>query len=311
MYIIKLENKGQKMKRKLALIAIFLIFITGVGILSYPLVSSIVNNLENRSNASAYMEKAKAMKTDKIDKLFKEADDYNRSLTSNVVLTDPFDASMYEEIGAHYKETFNAGEKGLIGYVDVPKINVYLPIYHGASDDTLERGAGHLENTSLPIGGRSTHSVISAHSNFPGKTFFNYLTDLEEEDEFYIHVLNKTLKYKVNQIKVVLPNDTDELYVVNGKDYITLLTCTPFAVNTHRLLVRGERVEYDPKKTETSLGAVNASYDGIFFFGYKISYYLAAGLIIGFVVVVVAVAVFIVIKNRRKQEENTGGDDSA
>lgn len=297
------------MKRKLALIAIFLIFLTGVGILSYPLISSVVNNIESRNNASAYMEKAKAMDNAEVDKLFDDADEYNRSLTSSVILTDPFDEAMYEKIGAHYKETFNTDERGLIGYVEVPKINVYMPIYHGTSKETLAIGAGHLENTSLPIGGRSTHSVISAHSNYPGETFFNYLTDVEEGDEFYIHVLNKTLKYKVDQIKVVLPDDTSDLYVENGKDYVTLLTCTPFSVNTHRLLVRGERVKYNPKKTESTLKSISTSDDSIFFFGYKISYLLAGGMIVGFVAAVAVVVVLIIIRKKRKQ--NSGGDDDA
>ena len=298
------------MKRKLALIAIFLIFLTGVGILSYPLISSVVNNIESRNNASSYMEKAKAMDNAEVDKLFDDADEYNRSLTSSVILTDPFDEAMYEKIGAHYKETFNTDERGLIGYIEVPKINVYMPIYHGTSKETLAIGAGHLENTSLPIGGRSTHSVISAHSNYPGETFFNYLTDVEEGDEFYIHVLNKTLKYKVDQIKVVLPDDTSELYIENGKDYVTLLTCTPFSVNTHRLLVRGERVKYAPKKAENSLKSISTADDNIYFFGYKISYLLAVGMIVGFIAVVSAIVVFVVVRKRREQKD-TGGDDSA
>lgn len=298
------------MKRKLALTAILLIFLTGVGILSYPLISSVVNNIAARSNASAYMEKTKTMDTSEIDELFDGADEYNRSLTSSVILTDPFDEAMYEKIGAHYKETFNTDENGLIGYVEVPKINVYLPIYHGTSKETLALGAGHLENTSLPIGGRSTHSVISAHSNYPGETFFNYLTDVEEGDEFYIHVLNRTLKYKVNQIKAVLPDNTSDLYVENGKDYVTLLTCTPFSVNTHRLLVRGERVEYNPKKAESTLRSISTSDDSIFFFGYKISYILAASLIVGFVAATLAVVVFIIVRKRRK-EKSADGDDNA
>lgn len=298
------------MKRKLFLTAILLIFLTGVGVLSYPLVSSVVNNIASRNNAAAYMEKTKEMDTSEVDGLFDEADDYNRSLTSSVILTDPFDESMYEKIGAHYMETFNTDERGLIGYVEVPKINVYMPIYHGTSKKTLALGAGHLENTSLPIGGRSTHSVISAHSNYPGETFFNYLTDVEEGDEFYIHVLNKTLKYKVDQIKVVLPNDTSNLYIEKGKDYVTLLTCTPFSVNTHRLLVRGERVEYTPEKAESSVKSINMADGSIYFVGYKISYILAGGIIVGFVAAVTAVAAFIVVRKKRKQKDS-GGDKDA
>ena len=124
----------------------------------------------------------------------------------------------------------------------MPKINVYLPIYHGTSEEILSKGAGHLQNTSLPVGGASTHSVISAHSGYPGETFFDYLTDMKVGDEFYVHILDRTLKYEVDQIEVVLPSEINSLRIVDGEDLVTLLTCTPYGVNTHRLLVRGKHL---------------------------------------------------------------------
>ena len=238
------------MKRTLPIILIILIFLVGLGVLSYPLVSSMINNYFDRSAAHDKMVAAEGMPKEKIQQFFEEAEDYNRSLTDTVVLTDPFDMESYEKIGAHYDETFDIDGKGFIGYIEIPKINVFLPIYHGTDDEVLQKGAGHLHNTSLPIGGKNTHSVISAHSALPSKTLFDYLPDLEEGDEFKIYVLDRTLTYRVDQIKTVLPSEIDDLYVVSGKDLVTLMTCTPYTVNTHRLLVRGERVEDDDNKAE-------------------------------------------------------------
>ena len=189
------------MKRKIATIFIVLIFLAGVAVMSYPLVSSIINNISSRSYAEEYTKTTKQMSSQETLKMFEEADKYNKSLTNNVIITDPFDYESYQKIGANYENALNVDGKGLIGYIEVPKINVYLPIYHGTSDEVLSEGAGHLQNTSLPVGGESTHSIISAHTAFPGETFFDYLTDMEEGDEFYIHVLDRILKYEVTNYK--------------------------------------------------------------------------------------------------------------
>ena len=289
------------MKKALPIILILLIFLGGSGILTYPLISSVVNNIEMRKNAAAYFEKTAEKGNAEIDALFAEAEEYNQSLLNTIILTDPFDEESYEKIGAHYMETFNTTDDGLIGYIDIPKINVYLPIYHGTEYEVLAKGAGHLENTALPVGGENTHSVISAHSAFPTETFFDYLVEIKEGDEFYIHVLNRTLKYQVDQIKVVLPTETQDLHVVEGKDYVTLLTCTPYTINTHRLLVRGERVEYDPDEgnDEPSGYIMNTDSGGMFFFGYKLSY-LTIGLILGSFVLVVIIVISIIVARRKK-----------
>lgn len=295
------------MKRKLPIIFIILIFLVGVGVLAYPLVSSVINNVNTRSEAEQYFEEAEKTDTSEIDALFEEAYSYNNALLNTVILTDPFDEASYEKIAVKYENSFNTNENGLIGYIDIPKINVYLPIYHGTSLEVLSKGAGHLENTAFPVGGESTHSVISAHSAFPTETFFDYLTDLEEGDMFYIHVLNQTLQYEVDQIKVVLPDNTKDLYVEKGKDYVTLLTCTPYSVNTHRLLVRGHRVlPYIPSKDE---GLHNFTVDNqyIFFLGYRISYLTMAVAIAVFVVFVVGVVLLILWTRRRRDKKGQNG----
>ena len=293
------------MKKAIPIIIIVLIFVVGLGVLSYPLISSVVNNLNDRSKAYQTKAEVETMPQKEIDAYIAGAEKYNASLTGTIVLTDPFDKEAYEQIGAHYEETLDLGG-GLMGYVDIPKINVYLPIYHGTSEEILSIGAGHLNNTSMPIGGVGTHCVITAHSAYPSKTFFDYLTDMEEGDAFYLHVLDRTLKYQVDQIKVVLPNQVSDLYINESKDYCTLLTCTPYSVNTHRLLVRGERVENDLVEKEEefdgTIQSVKADDGAVFFLGYKLSY-LTTALIIGGFVLVVALIVVIAVRLTRKRKE--------
>ena len=173
------------MKKTLPLIAVLLIFLVGVGILAYPLVSSVINNISYRSEAREYSRTMEEMGKEEKDVLLASAQAYNNSL-QRVILTDPFDEASYGLIGENYEESLNVDGDGLIGYIEIPKIDVYLPIYHGTSIEVLSKGAGHLEHTALPIGGESTHSVISAHSAWPGQTFFDYLEMLEIGDEFSI-----------------------------------------------------------------------------------------------------------------------------
>lgn len=290
------------MKRKLAIFGIILIFIAGIGVMSYPLVSSVINNIESRSHVEEYSKTTKQLSSEETLEMFRQAEEYNHSLTNNVIITDPFDEKAYKKIGANYENALNVDGNGLIGYIDIPKINVYLPIYHGTTDKILAKGAGHLQNTSLPVGGESTHSVISAHTAYPGETFFDYLTDMQEGDEFYVHVLDRVLKYEVDSIKVVLPEETDDLRVIRGEDHVTLLTCTPYSINTHRLLVRGKRVAYDDSKYITT-GASAASFgdDGIFFLGYKIPYPAAAIIVVGFVALVVTIVIISLRRSKKKK----------
>lgn len=290
------------MKRKLAIFGIILIFIAGIGVMSYPLVSSVINNIESRSHVEEYSKTTKQLSSEETLEMFRQAEEYNHSLTNNVIITDPFDEKAYKKIGANYENALNVDGNGLIGYIDIPKINVYLPIYHGTTDKILAKGAGHLQNTSLPVGGESTHSVISAHTAYPGETFFDYLTDMQEGDEFYVHVLDRVLKYEVDSIKVVLPEETDDLRVIRGEDHVTLLTCTPYSINTHRLLVRGKRVAYDDSKYITT-GASAASFgdDGLFFLGYKIPYPVAAIIVVGFVALVVIIVIISLRRSKKKK----------
>ena len=290
------------MKKTLPIIAVALVFLIGLGILSYPLISSVINNMQSRNDEGVYYQKAEKMGNAKMTAMIKKAKDYNKNLYGKAIITDPFDVDAYNKMNKEYRAILSTDPKGTIGYVRIPKIDVSLPIYHGTDEKTLAQGAGHLENTSIPVGGKGTHSVISAHSAFPGQTFFDYLTELEKGDEFYIKVLNRTLKYKVDQIKVVLPEDTSDLHIDPEKDYVTLLTCTPYSVNTHRLLVRGERVPYSEKE-ELSVTTVTAGDQAVYFLGYKIPYVVAGIVIAGFVLIVV-LSVVLIAKRRKRRAEN-------
>ena len=236
------------MKRKLAIFGIILIFVAGIGVMSYPLVSSVINNIDSRNHVEEYTKTTKQMSSEETLEMFKRAEEYNQSLTNNVIITDPFDEKAYKKIGANYENALNVDGNGLIGYIDIPKINVYLPVQHGTDADTLEKSVGHVVGTSLPVGGSSTHAVLSAHSGMASSKLFSDIDQLTEGDTFYIHVLGEVLAYKVDAIHTVLPTDTSLLQIEDGKDYVTLVTCTPFGINTHRLLVRGHRVPYVPEQ---------------------------------------------------------------
>ncbi len=290
------------MKKKLSLIAIVIIFLVGVGVLSYPLISAVVNNIDSRGKAKSYQEQIENLPDPEIESLLNGAKEYNKSLLNNVILTDPFDEKAYDAIGANYEETLNTDESGTIGYIDIPKINVYLPIYHGTSLDVLGKGAGHLENSSMPIGGENTHAVISAHSAYPTQTFFDYLTEIKEGDYFYVHVLNEDLKYEVDQIKVVLPDETTDLNIIEGGDYVTLLTCTPYSVNTHRLLVRGKRVAIEENDFISEPSVFNGGEGSLYFFGYELPYWEIAIILASFIAVVLFIILYFVKRNKKKHK---------
>ena len=200
-----------------------------------------------------YDKKAAEMSQKEINDALEKAREYNRELLGNVVLTDPFDPDAVKKQNEDYDNLLNIAGDGVMGSVEIPSIDVYLPIYHGTDSESLEKGAGHLENSSLPVGGKGTHSIISAHTGLPSAKMFDNLTEVKEGDVFYIHVLNRTLAYEVDQIKVVLPENVSDLLIDKNKDYVTLVTCTPYGINSHRLLVRGTRIpNKEAKKKDNS-----------------------------------------------------------
>lgn len=236
------------MKKKSSKIVIILIFLAGLSLLLYPLVANQWNNHRQKQLISNYesvvADKEAAGNIDYAAEM-KKAEAYNDALLPSI-LPDSFavaDAST--ETDSSYEDSLNIAGDGMMGIVEIPKIAIKLPIYHGTGDEVLQKAAGHLEGSSLPIGGESTHAVISAHRGLPSASLFTDLDQLEIGDHFLIHVLDETLCYEVDQILVVDPEDTSALAVEDGEDQVTLLTCTPYGVNTQRLMVRGHRVPYE------------------------------------------------------------------
>ncbi len=239
------------MKAKYCIIpdtAKFFEFLAGLSLLLYPFIANQWNNHRQKQLIGNYesviSDKEAAGNIDYAAEM-KKAEAYNDALLPSI-LPDSFavaDAST--ETDSSYEDSLNIAGDGMMGIVEIPKIAIKLPIYHGTGDEVLQKAAGHLEGSSLPIGGESTHAVISAHRGLPSASLFTDLDQLEIGDHFLIHVLDETLCYEVDQILVVDPEDTSALAVEDGEDLVTLLTCTPYGVNTQRLMVRGHRVPYE------------------------------------------------------------------
>ncbi|HEK9101254.1 class C sortase [Bacillus pfraonensis] len=222
------------------------IFLVGLSIFLYPTVSNWLATRAHYSQVSTYDKKVMALKKEEIERREREAKEYNEKLQKeNQTVTDPFSENKNDD-SRSYVDVLNLGE--VMGYVEIPKIDVKLPIYHGTSEAVLSRGIGHIEKSSLPVGGEGTHTILTGHRGLPSAVLFTDLDKLKESDVFYIHALDKVLAYKIDQVKVVLPNEIDDLAIVKEQDYATLITCTPYGVNTHRLLIRGHRVPYDEKE---------------------------------------------------------------
>lgn len=226
------------MKKALIIIIIALL---GVGLCAYPVLSNYITEKNSSYAADAYAEKISELKEEELKKAWEEAEEYNQNLEGNPV-HDPYLEGTGMVMSDNYYEVLNIDES--MGYITIPKIDVKLPIFHGTAEETLAKGVGHLEGSSMPIGGNSSHSVLTGHTGLTTAKIFTDLTELTEGDLFFIHVLNQTLAYQVDRIKVTEPNSTQDLARVPGEDYSTLITCTPYGVNSHRLLVRGTRVPY-------------------------------------------------------------------
>ena len=225
------------MRKNLSTIILILIFLVGLSVMLYPSVSDAVNRKHQSRAVAGYAEKVEQLSDADYQTYFDAADVYNRQLN-----TTP-NAFYKPDLVSGYAQTLDISGTGIMGYITIPKISVELPIYHGTDEGVLQVAAGHLEGSSLPVGGAGTHAVISAHRGLPSAKLFTNLDELEVGDRFTITVLDRVLTYEVDQISIVLPTEIDQLLPTEGMDYVTLMTCTPYGINTHRLLVRGKRVE--------------------------------------------------------------------
>lgn len=291
--------KGAEIVRKLANILFGLLFLAGFGILAYPTISDQWNTYRQSKLISSYDNAVAELEPEDFSREWELARNFNDSLQTNNLYGDVFGLADDESIrDTEYWNVLNIAQDGIMGYLSIPKINIRLAVYHGTSEDVLQTGIGHLGGTKLPIGGESTHSVVAAHRGLPSARLFTDADQLEKGDRFYIHILDEVLAYEVDRILPMVDKDDTEtlgeaLSIEEGQDYVTLFTCTPYGVNSHRLLVRGTRVPYSGEEevtgiTETMLSAVR-------------NYYMLY-LLLGLSVTILIISVMRLMFRRRKKE---------
>ena len=278
------------MKRRqiLSTIGLVLVFLLSLGLMLYPVISNRINAKYASEIQTTYEAVIEDTDNGELLAAKEEAIRYNESITPGATDTEIYSQEALLAASQNYQELLNVAGDGIIGYVQIPKISVQLPIYHGTNNDSLDRGIGHLLGSSLPVGGDSTHSILTAHSGMASQKMFSDLPQLGVGDVFYLKVLGETLAYQVDQINTVLPHDTTYLGIEQGEDLCTLVTCTPFGVNTHRLLVRGERISYEEAEViaETTQEVVVES---------TWEQHYMKGILIGICVVIILVVVALIV----------------
>ena len=231
-------------------IILFLFLLVGLSILNYPFLSQWVNRRSESQAVESYEKQIDVLEEEKKRAIKQEAEAYNKELLEKQTgVSDGF--SVKSKRDDRYERILNTSGDGIMGVLRIPKIQVHLPIYHGTSAKVLEEGVGHLYGSSFPTGGEGTHSVFSSHRGLPSKTLFTDLNQLKEGDLFFLDILGEEMAYRVEEILTVEPEETEALEIIPGKDYVTLVTCTPYGINSHRLLVRGERILWEEKEEKT------------------------------------------------------------
>ena len=273
-------------EKRRTIITVFLavlFFLLALGLTVYPIFSSRYNEVHQSQIHTEYREAVQALPDAAIPEARTKAQAYNEELWSSIVRHGSYSKDSVTSAVEEYAQLLDLTGTGTMGYVHIPRLGVSLPIYHGTEEETLDRGVGHLIGSSLPIGGGSTHAILTGHSGLASQKMFSDLDKLEMGDTFYLEVLNEVLAYEVDQINTVLPHDTTYLGLEKGKDLCTLVTCTPFGVNTHRLLVRGHRIPYTPENTENpaiELAETEESVDSTWEQEYEKGVYLAISIVV-------------------------------
>lgn len=234
------NSKESAMRRKLSTILFVIVFLAGLSLLLYPTVSDYWNSFHQSRAIASYVDAVDNTDEQKLEEMRQAAEAYNEKLLSK---QDRYDMSDSDR--AEYESLLDVSGTGVMGYVEIPSINVSLPIYHGTDNTILQIGVGHIEGTSLPVGGASTHCAVSGHRGLTSSKLFTDIDQMAEGDTFKLYVLGETLTYEVDQIRIVLPDELNDLKIEEGQDYCTLITCTPYGVNSHRLLIRGHRIAND------------------------------------------------------------------
>lgn len=276
------------MKRKhISTIFIILIFLAGLGFISYPTVSNLWNQAHQSRAIATYSKQVEKLDDSENKKMLKAARKYNKSLLKK---SDHWKLSKKDK--KKYESLLDVSGTGIMGYIEVPKIDCSLPIYHGTDEGALQIAIGHLEGSSLPVGGKSSHCVLSGHRGLPSARLFTDLDQMEEGDTFILNILGHKLAYEVDQIKVVLPEEMSDLEIQEGKDLCTLVTCTPYGINTHRLLVRGHRTKYVEEKVEEQKVQTK-----------KVDIRLVAAGAAGALVLIIIIIVVVVKRRRRRRDQ--------
>lgn len=277
---------------------VILLILGSLFLVSYPFISNYLMGLNQSSEIEAYEQEMQSVDDKQFAAAWEEAEAYNESLLGSVVLTDPFDPSAEIVKDYEYESLLNFSSNGVMASLEIPVISLNLPIYHGTSDDVLRKGVGHLQNTSLPVGGEGTHCVLTGHTGLSSASLFTDINLLKVGDKFFIHCLNETLAYEIDQIKVVEPKQTNDLRIDPSQDYVTLITCTPYGINSHRLLVRGKHVPY-VEGEETLAAEQSRIGESTWMIEYKKA--LKVGGIVFAVILTVFIAVKIFLKHRKKK----------
>lgn len=265
-----------------------LIILSGVALLLYPWISNWLYQSQADSKVNVYHEKVEQMGDTERETELKRAEDYNRNLNqAQVTLTDPFIADQQQEAeGLEYDSLLNLSGNGMMGYIEIPAISVNLPVYHGTAASTLETGVGHLEGSSLPVGGEGTHAVLTGHTGLNKAKLFTDLTEVKKGDLFFLHVSGRDMAYEVNEIKIIEPEDISTLLVRPGEDLVTLVTCTPYGVNTHRLCVTGTRTEYTEDIHQTAMDKGSSVKNSIWMRTYRKAVIVGIALSVGIILII-------------------------
>lgn len=264
---------------------ILLILLAGLSLLLYPTISDYWNSFHQTRAIASYIKAVDDLDQKDYEKIWNEAKQYNQTLSLTGIQM-PLSRSKEKE----YEKLLNVSGNGIMGYIEIPKIKVSLPVYHGVDEGVLQIATGHLAGTSLPVGGKSSHCVISGHRGLPSARLFTDLDKMDKGDVFMIHVLNKTLTYEVDQIRIVLPDNLSDLKIEDGKDLCTLVTCTPYGVNTHRLLVRGHRI--------ANLDGASAAADAV-----RVDSLVVASVMAGPVLLLLVIGLFIKTGTKKKHKK--------
>ncbi len=291
----KKQNKKKKKSNILVYAIAVLMLLAGLCVFLYPIVSNYLEEKNHTEAISVYDDTVKKKTEAELSAEWEKAKVYNENLAGDPV-HDPFVPGSGYTLPDNYNDVLNVNNDGMMGYIEIPSISVKLPIYHSTTEEVLQKGVGHIESTALPVGGLGTHCILTGHTGLPTAELFTRLSELKEGDVFYISVLDKTLAYKVCEINVVLPDDMEKLVAYKNRDLVTLVTCTPYGVNSHRLLVTAERTEYNAEEEKNAEATKTSTV-----FGGKYHYYII-GIGLALLLLLLLLIIYLIYKKIKRKK---------